>query len=193
MTIDSPLFVSRLLTNFDQPWFIAGGWALDLFLGEETRPHKDIEVAVLRGNQLQLRRYLWGWTFKVIVPATGGHSEPWHDEQWLDSPMHEIHGTSSDGAALEILLNEHAGSEWVFRRDHRVRAPLSHMGSVTPGGIPYLAPEIVLLYKAAARRAVDEVDFRSTLPALGSRQRAWLLSALEVAYPDSPWTAAVGG
>jgi hypothetical protein len=107
----------------------------------------------------------------------------------LDTPMHEIHGTNNDGAALEILLNEHQGSEWVFRRDHRVRAPLTHIGAVSPGGIPYLAPEIVLLYKAVAPRPVDEVDFRAALPALGERQRAWLFSALEVAYPESPWTS----
>ena len=29
-------------------WWVAGGWALDLFLGRMTRPHHDVDVAILR-------------------------------------------------------------------------------------------------------------------------------------------------
>ncbi|MCL4541605.1 MAG: hypothetical protein M1396_04620 [Chloroflexi bacterium] len=43
--------VATLLTDFDRPWFIAGGWAIDLFLGRQTRAHKDVEIAVLRQDQ----------------------------------------------------------------------------------------------------------------------------------------------
>jgi hypothetical protein len=38
----------------------------------------------------------------------------------------------------------------VFRRDSRVRLPLEAIGA-THAGIPYLRPEIVLLYKAGER------------------------------------------
>jgi hypothetical protein len=47
-----------LLADFDAPWWIAGGWALDLFLDAETRPHGDVDVAVLRRDQLALHRRL---------------------------------------------------------------------------------------------------------------------------------------
>lgn len=30
------------------PWWIAGGWALDLFRGTPTRPHADLDVGVFR-------------------------------------------------------------------------------------------------------------------------------------------------
>ncbi|WP_445326865.1 nucleotidyltransferase domain-containing protein [Solibacillus sp. FSL W7-1464] len=36
--------------------FIAGGWAIDLLIGKETREHKDI--AIFRKDQLNLKAYL---------------------------------------------------------------------------------------------------------------------------------------
>ncbi len=40
-------YVSNIMSDFKQPWFFAGGWAIDLFLGKETRIHEDIEIGVL--------------------------------------------------------------------------------------------------------------------------------------------------
>ena len=33
------------------PWFIAGGWAIDLFLGRKTREHADVDFALSRLDQ----------------------------------------------------------------------------------------------------------------------------------------------
>ena len=44
----------ELLRDLDVPWWIAGGWSLDLFLGYELRPHEDLDVAVLRRDHLRL-------------------------------------------------------------------------------------------------------------------------------------------
>lgn len=38
--------INSLMSSFDRTWFIAGGWAIDLLIGEETREHKDIEFAI---------------------------------------------------------------------------------------------------------------------------------------------------
>src|SRR2546425_12898969 len=32
------------------PWWVAGGWALDLYTGEQSRAHEDLDVGVLRAN-----------------------------------------------------------------------------------------------------------------------------------------------
>lgn len=51
----SPLSVqelARVLSGLGVPWWIAGGTALDLFLGETTRHHDDIDVQILRNDQL---------------------------------------------------------------------------------------------------------------------------------------------
>ncbi len=36
------------------PWWIAGGWALDLFAGDQSRPHKDLDVGILRNDALHV-------------------------------------------------------------------------------------------------------------------------------------------
>lgn len=52
-----PLSVSEvksLFKPFHLQWWIAGGWAIDLFLGEQTRPHDDIDILIRRDDQLEV-------------------------------------------------------------------------------------------------------------------------------------------
>jgi len=53
--------------------------------------------------------------------------------------------------------------------------------------LPYLAPEIVLLYKAKEPRASDEADFTATEPALPIESRRWLARAVERCHPGHAW------
>jgi hypothetical protein len=64
------------------------------------------------------------------------------------------------------MVGDSYEDQWLFRRDSRVRRPLATIGSVTTDGIPYMAPEIQLLYKAKASRPQDEADFARTFPHL---------------------------
>ena len=41
--------VGRRLTTGNITWAVAGGWAIDLFLGCVTRQHADTDIAVWRG------------------------------------------------------------------------------------------------------------------------------------------------
>jgi hypothetical protein len=50
-----------------------------------------------------------------------------------------------------------------------------------------LAPEVVLLYKASASQAKDEVDFAALRPMLDAAQRAWLAAALRLYQPAHSW------
>lgn len=79
------------------------------------------------------------------------------------------------------MLDNACAGDWVSRRDHRVRRPVSSLGSVTADGIPFLAPEIQLFYKARSRRPKDDVDFAVALPILTQSQRHWLGDALRLA------------
>jgi hypothetical protein len=89
--------------------------------------------------------------------------------------------------AFEVLLNDSNGTDWLFRRDHSVRLPLAKIGGTTSDGIPYLAPEIVLLYKAKNVRPNDERDFEIALPVLSKERRSWLRSALDIVHPNHAW------
>jgi len=183
-----PLQIAALMRNFAQPWFVAGGWAIDLYLGRVTRPHKDVEIAILRSDQAHLRAYLAGWTFRKVANK---ELQPWPDGEWLELPIHEIHARS-DGAApnaLEILVNEGDDREWRFRKNLALTRPMSLAWLRTSDGVPFLAPEIVLLYKAASasRRPEDDSDFQVTRDSLDREPRHWLRSALEMHYPAHPW------
>jgi hypothetical protein len=176
--------------EFSLSWGFAGGWALDLWAGRVTRDHSDVDVAVFRGDQGALRAALVGWTFEVVVD---GERRPWRAGEWLSPPMHEVHALPATGAdpMLEILFNEREGADWVFRRDPAVRRTLSRALLITSAGLNVLAPEIVLLFKAKARRPADELDFAAVLPELSEESRAWLASALERCHAGHPWLFAL--
>jgi hypothetical protein len=49
--------------GFARPWWIAGGWAADLFIGTVTRPHADLEISVLTSDQAALYEHRRGGIF----------------------------------------------------------------------------------------------------------------------------------
>jgi hypothetical protein len=173
-----------LMCDFNAPWGIAGGWALDLFIGRESRAHDDIDIAILRGDQQRLRSCLSGRVEKVVSRRL----VPWSPAEVLELPVHEIHVTWPDGYQLEFLLNEHdpVTHDWLFRRDPRIRRPLD-LAFAIDRAVPYLAPEVVLLYKAKSPSAKDDSDFHSVLPRLDREQRSWLTRALDLTAPDRRW------
>lgn len=184
-------WVGGLMGDFPRPWFVAGGWAIDLFLNRPTRPHEDIDVALLRRDQEVLQGYLRGWNLRKAIPGVRRVMEAWGEGERLEPPVHEIHANDPRGERpeLEFLLNESTGGVWRFRRKLEVARPISQMGGVSSTGIPYLAPEIVLLYKAKDPTEADETDFRNARPALADEPGEWLRISLEACHPEHPWLA----
>lgn len=180
--------LSRLLNDFTQPWFIAGGWAIDLFIGDVTRVHEDMEIGIFRKDQSSLRQYLFDWEFTKIVDKV---IEPWNEDEWLELPIHEIHAYSQNTelSELEILLNESSLFEWRFRRNLDIVRPLSVIGLNSDIGVPFLAPEIVLLYKAKNPRSKDEDDFNHVCGLLNEERRVWLKQAIAACHPGHYWLA----
>ncbi|HEU5374304.1 MAG TPA: hypothetical protein VFV38_02610 [Ktedonobacteraceae bacterium] len=54
-----PEDVASFFSSLTVPWWIAGGWTLDLFLGVQTRAHEDIDVLFLRRDQHEIRAASW--------------------------------------------------------------------------------------------------------------------------------------
>ena len=178
--------IRPLMDGFGAPWCVAGGWAIDLFLGCATRSHADLELAVFRQDQSLLHSQLHGWTFTVSV---NGRREEWQQGDRLELPLHEIHAYSPDvpRRSIEFLLNERDDANWVFRRDPAIVLPLDRAIVNTKFGVAALSPEIVLLFKAKTPRAKDEADYDAACAALGDERRRWLRSALLTCHPDHPW------
>jgi Aminoglycoside-2''-adenylyltransferase len=178
--------VAKLMHGFTSPWFIAGGWAIDLFIGNITREHKDIEIAIFRKDQKLLQDYLFDWEFNKVV---NGVLEPWNKNEWLELGVHEIYACSkiSEVSMLEILLDESVESEWRFRRNLNISRPLSKIGLFSDIGVPFLAPEIVLLYKAKNPRCKDEDDFNRIRGLISDEAKIWLKQAIAVCHSGHHW------
>lgn len=190
----TPAAIGELLGRVGVPWWIAGGWALDLFLGYESRPHDDTDVLVLRPDQLTVQRALAGWDLHAADPPKT--LRPWLSGEELPVGVHDVWCRPSPSApwALQLMLAETEGDEWVYRRDRRVRRPVAALGCVSPDGLPYLAPEVQLLYKAAPTpRAKDSADFAAVAPRLPADRRDWLRDALAVCAPTAHgWPGSTG-
>ena len=169
-------------------WYISGGWALDLFLGRVSRVHHDVDVIVARSAQMDLQRHMTrrGWT--LLTPFES-RREPWPPHMHLELPRHQVHALRGDDF-IDFLLTD-MNHVWVYRREPSVVRSLEKMGLSTEGGIPYLAPELVLLFKSKntsnRERLNDEADFERALPRLDSERRAWLRWALIATDPQHPW------
>ncbi len=181
----------EILTANEIPWAVAGGWALDVFLGRQTREHADLDLAIWRGDQHKLRAALIpDWAPEVV---DNGVLRRWNADEWLSLPIHEIHARAVTRAQppLELLLNERDDTAWIYRRDTQVRRELDRTIMVRDT-IPFLSPEIVLLYKSKAPRLTDEADFRVASPALTPEQREWLRLAINRSDVDHPWLGDLG-
>jgi hypothetical protein len=161
---------AALMQGFPGPWFVSGGWAIDLFLDRVTRTHSDIEIGIYRRQQDALWRQLPGWSFEKAILAPAGEKshrwEPWERDEELRPPVHQIRATAPTGdpAGIDFLLNERTDTHWVFRRHPDLQRPVEEVAIISSLGIPILAPEIQLLFKAKQTRAKDQADFELTLP-----------------------------
>src|SRR4051812_27331104 len=57
----APHDAAGLFTSLNAPWWIAGGHAIDLFLGQSVRQHRDMDVGMLRRDVPYLREALSPW------------------------------------------------------------------------------------------------------------------------------------
>ena len=87
---------------------------------------------------------------------------------------------------FEVLLDEQRGGRWVYRRDPNVSCRLDDVGA-RRNGIPFLRPEIVLLYKSKRPTATDELDFATVAPRLTESASSRLRAALRTSAPGHPW------
>jgi hypothetical protein len=163
----TPAEVAELLRGFRARWWITAGWAIELYVGRPVREHKDVDVLVLRSEQLAIQEHLGDRELRV---AHDGAFEPWRDGERLELPRHNVWA----GEGLQFLLGEDDAGDWWYRRDERIRLPVADLGLVSESGLPYVRPEVVLLFKSKAPKPHDEADLAAALPALDAEARGLL-------------------
>ena len=168
------------MDKFGYPWFVAGGWAIDLFLNRETRVHEDIEIGIFRKNQMQLYKY-FGNQKKYFIDNRnkfGKHEKHEWNKEYLQLPIHELY-SRCDGLEIEILLNERENEQWIYRRNNKVRLDIEKAILFNVDKIPFLSPEIVILYKSKDIREKDITDINNTIGSMNKAQISWLIDSID--------------
>ncbi len=181
-----PSQLAGLLKGLSCPWWIAGGWALELFAGRPIRDHEDLDIETPRGHFEDVAEVLCGWDLQV---AHAGVLEPWEPGRVIPPQMNGLwcRPHRDEPWRLQIMLATTRGEHWFYRRDERVWREFADVGIENSSGLPVLAPEIQLLYKSRNVRPKDQLDFDTIAGLLGEQRRTWLLEALTLTAPDHIW------
>ncbi len=184
----TPSEVAHRLRDVTAPWCVLAGWALDLFLGEQTREHADIEIGAPASRFTEISDALRGLELVVV-----GDGRAWAlSEAALERHFQTWVRDRGGPWRLDVVREEWVEDDWVFRRDPRLRLPRQLLIARTPDGIPFIQPEVALLFKAKTPRPKDEHDFAVVLPRLDTRRRSWLRDALALVHPGHPWVHELG-
>ena len=200
--------------NFD--WAFCGGWAIDLFCGEQTRKHSDIDICAFAENRDDVIKFMDrpNWTLYDycgggIVHLNAGH----HEEKYagkslccvkdgnrffhfipLGDGMFRQEYRQADQTELDYI-------DFMFNKRSEVNF-LCVWSDATPTiertldnailyseGIPYIAPEIAMLYDSREHEHDDsEHDFVIATARMNNEQKAWLTNSLHLRYPHGhPW------
>lgn len=194
--------IASLMSTFPARWALCGGWAVDAWLGRQSRPHGDIDISVFQDDQHALFEHLSpGWQLIAHDPnVPDDTADPWTG-RWLDLPGHvharpigagkplsgALESPNDAGFSLDIELGDRDGDEWLITRDPRVALPFAGSIALSRWGIPTVTPEVLLAYKALERRPQDEQDFAALRPHLTALQRARLHDALLAMDAAHPW------
>jgi len=182
------------------PWYVAAGWAIDLFLGGNHRAHEDLEIGVPRDRFGEFAAALAG--YELWVPASdgdrfvgcqfedAGERLETHRQTWVREP-------ETDRWRLDLFREPSDGDRWVCARDEGIRLPYDELIEWTADGIPFGRPVIVLLFKATRTdpagaeeaRDRDEADFAAVLEVLDAERRCFLRELLAQIAPGHPWLA----
>lgn len=200
---------NSFMNNAHIPWAICGGFALDLFLEKDIRKHSDIDVCVFEKDRDKILRYMLQNNWSVYefrgqgkvrpLDATSSSETgrnlmcingecdivnfyPCEDEQLL---YHEFFHTGiKEFNYLEFLFNTTDEEFFWFDKNQGIKRNLSK-AILFNNGIPYLAPEIVLLYKSSRSENVEyHYDFEQTYLHMDDEQKKWFSQNLDVLYPN---------
>jgi hypothetical protein len=144
---------------------------------------------VPRSDQLALQQQLTAGGWKLLTPFQD-RLKPWPLHMRLELPRHQVHA-HRDGAFIDFLLADVEPGVWRYRREPTIVRAVDRMSLRTEAGIPFLAPEIVLLFKSKntsnQERRKDEADFERVHARLEPERRAWLRWALIATNSTHSW------
>jgi lincosamide nucleotidyltransferase A/C/D/E len=125
-----------------QIWLI-GGWGIDALLGEQTRPHKDLDVIMLLDDVVRMRELLEseGYSLKML----------WEENRWaVDARgvetatayvLHDSEGREFDMHAMRLDDQGNGIPEWEAEGFIFTREDLAGEGTIAGVAVKCISPE----------------------------------------------------
>jgi hypothetical protein len=119
-----------------------------------------VEISILGSTQQTLFDHLRGWDLRLAAP--GQTLEIW-DGCPVELPYHQVWARrgpgrpsspdafAADPTMIDFLLEQERDDRWVYRRRPEVTVALDEFGTISPAGVPFVRPQVALLYKASSR------------------------------------------
>jgi hypothetical protein len=92
---------------------------------------------------------------------------------------------------VDMMIERGTPDLWRYKRDGSLAIPRATAIRKGRTGIPYLAPALVLLFKAKQVRDKDQRDFDAAVVHLDAAERRALRGWLEALHPGHNWIAAL--
>ena len=201
------------LGNFINPlgidYAICGGYAIDLFIGKKTRSHKDIDVAVYTKDRDKIIKFMLNNNWSVFEPCGTDflHKINAINDQkriksniWCikENNQHYKFTEKRNGMFsiefdnfeqnkldyIEFLFNKCCNDYFYYSRNNDIKIKLDSC-IMKSNNIPFLAPELVLLYKSTASDETEyTLDFNNSIKKMNINQLMWLKNSLKIMFPN---------
>jgi hypothetical protein len=200
----------RMLKGHGFDYAFCGGYAIDLFLGYESRKHGDIDVLAYWSDRDSIILYMQSLGFQIYEMLGGEKAhhitdiqnqrkekrnifcckegcelvQIWKTEENEIFKVDFHHIGQSQLNFIEFLFNDKTDSEFIYARNHNVKRKLRD-AFLSYQGMPYLAPEICLLYKSTdTEREGYQQDYQLASSRMSAEQLGWLDDAIDFLYPQ---------
>lgn len=186
----------ELLADAAFPWAICGGYALELFAGRTIRSHGDIDLSLPEPARRDAISFFLskGWT---IYEYRGmGKVKPILDpaDSEFGRNVMAVHGESAPVQFFPceeegLLYHQFTPGMTGLNFLDLLFSPAHERPFLLQDGLPILAPEVALLYKASrSDEPAAQQDYAAVYPLLTNEQRAWLHASLAARYSGGhPW------
>lgn len=198
------------LFSMNVGWYLCGGFAIDAYLGNITRKHKDVDITVSFNDMKECIQYLKskGWEIDapvgnqrlVSVEFALQHSELNFDNIWCykkgvdfiktektDGPfkyMKFINREQTKLDFIEVMFNKIENGIFYYQKNHNITLDIDN-AFIKMGEVTILAPEIILLYKSRNCENSDyQHDFDMVINKLDKERYDWFINAMNIAYPQ---------
>ena len=187
-----------------------GGYAIELFLDMPVRKHGDIDISAFWEERDKIILFMQSKGWSVYELCGGGKAHYITEISCQIKAKRNIFCTTSDCeivsltllaepdmfivefdhmgqdklSFIEFLFDNKESNRFLYGRNHDISLPLAQV-FFTRGGVKYLAPEMVLLYKSTnTEREGYQLDYDMTVSKISAEQKTWLRNALAITNPN---------